>query len=134
MRNSQFFQRRFWLQRYRVSENPFFHELIPALTSPFLDRTTTYWSGHDDTPSGSSTVELLIGYESEHKHYLNVSAATNLFVNLIGVCAGLILASWLLSIGVENAEVSCLGLVSVAASFVAMGLNKLLDIFAYQYP
>ncbi|KAI5407178.1 hypothetical protein KIW84_053431 [Lathyrus oleraceus] len=84
MRNSQFFQRRFWLQRYRVSENPFFHELIPALTSPFLDRTTTYWSGHDDTPSGSSTVELLIGYESEHKHYLNVSAATNLFVNLIG--------------------------------------------------
>ena len=62
MRNSQFFQRRFWLQRYRVSENPFFHELIPALTSPFLDRTTTYWSGHDDTPSGSPRKQSFLSF------------------------------------------------------------------------
>ncbi|KAI5435432.1 hypothetical protein KIW84_022024 [Lathyrus oleraceus] len=62
MRNSQFFQRRFRPQQYRVSENPFFHELILALTSPFLDRTTTYWSGHDDTPSGSPRKQSFLSF------------------------------------------------------------------------
>ncbi|GAU31496.1 hypothetical protein TSUD_332710 [Trifolium subterraneum] len=91
-------------------------------------------------------------------HYLNVSAVTNLFVNLIGVwffrnyarinlayrnaedmnchsvflhvltdsirSAGLILASWLLSIGVENAEVLCLGLVSVAVFTLVLPLFR----------
>ncbi|XP_041024584.1 metal tolerance protein C2 [Juglans microcarpa x Juglans regia] len=96
--------------------------------------------------------------ESEHKHYLIVSAVTNLLVNLIGVwffrnyarinlvyrnaedmnyhsvclhvladsirSAGLILASWLLSLGVQNAEVLCLGLVSVAVFMLVMPLFK----------
>lgn len=96
--------------------------------------------------------------ESEHKHYLIVSAVTNLLVNLIGVwffrnyarrnlvyrnaedmnyhsvclhvladsirSAGLILASWFLSLGVQNAEVLCLGLVSVAVFMLVMPLFK----------
>ncbi|XP_076926396.1 metal tolerance protein C2-like [Bidens hawaiensis] len=111
--------------------------------------------------SFSLTVEALHAFvqdESEHKHYMIVSAVTNLFVNLIGiwffrnyarvslvyrsaedmnhhsVClhvvadsirsAGLILASWLLSLGVENAEVLCLGLVSFAVFMLAMPLFK----------
>ncbi|CAL5193557.1 unnamed protein product [Lathyrus oleraceus] len=111
--------------------------------------------------SFSLAVEALHAFvqdESEHKHYLNVSAATNLFVNLIGVwffrnyarinlayrnaedmnchsvflhvltdsirSAGLILASWLLSIGVENAEVLCLGLVSVAVFTLVLPLFR----------
>ncbi|CAK8543367.1 unnamed protein product [Lathyrus sativus] len=111
--------------------------------------------------SFSLAVEALHAFvqdESEHKHYLNVSAVTNLFVNLIGVLffrnyarinlayrnaedmnchsvflhvltdsirsAGLILASWLLSIGVENAEVLCLGLVSVAGFTLVLPLFR----------
>lgn len=96
--------------------------------------------------------------ESEHKHYLIVSAVTNLTVNLIGVwffrnyarvnlvyrkaedmnyhsvclhvladsirSAGLILASWLLSLGVQNAEVLCFGLVSVAVFMLVMPLFR----------
>lgn len=96
--------------------------------------------------------------ESEHKHYLIVSAVTNLLVNLIGVwffrnyarvnlvyrnaedmnyhsvclhvladsirSAGLILASWLLTLGVKNAEVLCLGLVSVTVFMIVMPLFK----------
>lgn len=109
----------------------------------------------------SLAVEALHAFvqdESEHKHYLIISAVTNLFVNLIGiwffrsyarvslvyrnaedmnyhsVClhvvadsirsAGLILASWLLSLGVENAEVLCLGLVSCSIFMLAMPLFK----------
>lgn len=111
--------------------------------------------------SFSLAVEALHAFiqdESEHKHYLIVSAVTNLSVNLIGVwffrnyarinivyrkaedmnyhsvclhvladsirSAGLILASWLLSIGVQNAEVLCLGLVSVAVFMLVMPLFK----------
>ncbi|GKV34540.1 hypothetical protein SLEP1_g42906 [Rubroshorea leprosula] len=39
-------------------------------------------------------------------------------------CAGLILASWFLSLGVNNAEVLCVGLVSVAVSMLFMPLFK----------
>ncbi|KAD3068298.1 hypothetical protein R6Q59_017680 [Mikania micrantha] len=111
--------------------------------------------------SFSLAVEALHAFvqdESEHKHYLIISAVTNLFVNLIGiwffrnyarvsliyrsaedmnhhsVClhvvadsirsAGLILASWLLSLGVDNAEVLCLGLVSFTVFMLAMPLFK----------
>ncbi|GAB4843776.1 Metal tolerance protein C2 [Ancistrocladus abbreviatus] len=96
--------------------------------------------------------------ESEHKHYLIVSAVTNLLVNLVGVwffrnharvnlvyrnaedlnchsvflhvladsirSAGLILASWCLSLGIQNAEVLCLGLVSVTVFMLVMPLFK----------
>ncbi|KAK9055444.1 hypothetical protein SSX86_026527 [Deinandra increscens subsp. villosa] len=111
--------------------------------------------------SFSLAVEALHAFvqdESDHKHYLIVSAVTNLFVNLIGiwffrnyarvsfvyrnaedmnhhsVClhvvadsirsAGLILASCLLSLGVDNAEVLCLGLVSFTVFMLAMPLFK----------
>lgn len=111
--------------------------------------------------SFSIAVEALHAFiqdESEHKHYLIVSAVTNLLVNLIGVwffrnyarinlvyrkaedmnyhsvclhvladsirSAGLILASWLLSLGVKNAEVLCLGLVSAAVFMLVMPLFK----------
>ncbi|XP_024965342.1 metal tolerance protein C2 isoform X3 [Cynara cardunculus var. scolymus] len=86
--------------------------------------------------SFSLAVEALHAFvqdESEHKHYLIVSAVTNLFVNLIGIwffrnyariSLGLILASWLLSLGVENAEVLCLGLVSFTVFMLAMPLFK----------
>uniref|UniRef100_A0A803QP17 Cation efflux protein transmembrane domain-containing protein n=1 Tax=Cannabis sativa TaxID=3483 RepID=A0A803QP17_CANSA len=111
--------------------------------------------------SFSLAVEALHAFiedESEHKHYLIVSAVTNLLVNLIGVwffrnyarinltyrkaedmnyhsvflhvladsirSAGLILASWLLSLGVQNAEVLCLGLVSVTVFMLVMPLFK----------
>ncbi|KAG6486602.1 metal tolerance protein C2-like [Zingiber officinale] len=111
--------------------------------------------------SFSLAVEALHAFmqdESEHKHYLIVSAVTNLLVNLIGVwffrsyarvnivyrnaedmnyhsvflhvladsirSAGLILASWFLSLGVENAEVLCLGLVSIAVFMVVMPLFR----------
>ncbi|XP_051138839.1 metal tolerance protein C2 [Andrographis paniculata] len=111
--------------------------------------------------SFSLAVEALHAFiqdESEHKHYLIVSAVTNLLVNLIGVwffrnyarvnlvyrkpedmnyhsvclhvladsirSAGLILASWLLSLGVNNAEVLCLGLVSVTIFMLVMPLFK----------
>ncbi|XP_022971353.1 metal tolerance protein C2-like isoform X2 [Cucurbita maxima] len=111
--------------------------------------------------SFSLAVEALHAYkqdESEHKHYLIVSAVTNLMVNLIGVwffrnyarinlvyrkaedmnyhsiclhvladsirSAGLILASWFLSLGVQNAEVLCLGLVSVAVFMIVMPLFR----------
>ncbi|XP_050230378.1 metal tolerance protein C2 [Mercurialis annua] len=111
--------------------------------------------------SFSIAVEALHAFiqeESEHKHYLIVSAVTNLLVNLIGVwffrnyarinlvyrkaedmnyhsvclhvladsirSAGLILASWFLSLGVTNAEVLCLGLVSVAVFMLVMPLFK----------
>ncbi|KAI3514287.1 hypothetical protein L1887_12607 [Cichorium endivia] len=107
---------------------------------------------------GVEALHAFVQDESEHKHYLIVSAVTNLFVNLIGiwffrnyarvtlvyrnaedmnyhaVClhvvadsirsAGLILASWLLSLGVENAEVLCMGLVSFAVFMLAMPLFK----------
>ncbi|KAK9157164.1 hypothetical protein Scep_003738 [Stephania cephalantha] len=96
--------------------------------------------------------------ESEHKHYLIVSAVTNLSVNLLGVwffrnyarinisyrkaedmnfhsvclhvladsirSAGLILASCLLTLGVKNAEVLCMGLVSVLVFMLVMPLFK----------
>ncbi|KAJ6300554.1 hypothetical protein OIU76_021364 [Salix suchowensis] len=111
--------------------------------------------------SFSLAVEALHAFiqdESEHKHYLIVSAVTNLLVNLIGVwffrnyarinivyrkaedmnfhsvclhviadsirSAGLILASWFLSLGVENAEVLCLGLVSAAVVMLVLPLFK----------
>ncbi|XVE96114.1 hypothetical protein REPUB_Repub02eG0193400 [Reevesia pubescens] len=111
--------------------------------------------------SFSLAVEALHAFiqdESEHKHYLIVSAVTNLLVNLIGVwffrnyarinlvyrkpedmnyhsvclhvladsirSAGLILASWFLSLGVNNAEVLCLGLVSGAVFMLVMPLFK----------
>lgn len=111
--------------------------------------------------SFSLAVEALHAFiqdESEHKHYLIVSAVTNLMVNLIGVwffrnyarinlvyrkaedmnyhsiclhvladsirSAGLILASWFLSLGVQNAEVLCLGLVSVAVFMIVMPLFR----------
>lgn len=111
--------------------------------------------------SFSLAVEALHAFvqdESEHKHYLIVSAVTNLFVNLLGVwffrsyaririayrkaedmnyhsiflhvladsirSAGLILASWLLTVGVNNAETLCLGLVAVAVFLVVMPLFK----------
>ncbi|KAI4371269.1 hypothetical protein MLD38_019528 [Melastoma candidum] len=111
--------------------------------------------------SFSLAVEALHAFiqdESEHKHYLIVSAVTNLIVNLIGVwffrnyarvnlvyrraedmnnhsvclhvladsirSAGLIFASWLLSMGVQNAEVLCLGLVSVAVFTLVKPLFK----------
>lgn len=111
--------------------------------------------------SFSLAVEALHAFiqdESEHKHYLIISAVTNLLVNLIGawffrnyarvnlvyrkaedmnyhsVClhvladsirsAGLILASWLLSLGVKNAEVLCLGLVSVTVFMLVMPLFR----------
>jgi len=94
--------------------------------------------------------------EAEHKHYLILSAVTNLLVNLLGVwffrsyarvhivyrraqdinlhsiclhvlsdslrSAGVILASWLLTIGVTYAETICLGLVSVAIFMTSMPL------------
>ncbi|KAK2965543.1 hypothetical protein RJ640_016685 [Escallonia rubra] len=103
--------------------------------------------------SFSIAIEALHAFiqdESEHKHYLIISAVTNLLVNLVGVwffrnyarinivyrkaedmnyhsvclhvladsirSAGLIMASWLLTLGVKNAEVLCLGLVSVMVS------------------
>ncbi|KAG9442526.1 hypothetical protein H6P81_018380 [Aristolochia fimbriata] len=109
----------------------------------------------------SLAVEALHAFiqdESEHKHYLIVSAVTNLLVNLIGVwffrsyarvnlvyrkpedmnyhsvclhvladsirSAGLILASWLLALGVKNAEVLCLGLVSSIVFVVVMPLFR----------
>ncbi|MED6182348.1 Metal tolerance protein C2 [Stylosanthes scabra] len=111
--------------------------------------------------SFSLAVEALHAFiqdESEHKHYLIVSAVTNLIVNLIGVwffrnyarinlayrnaedmnnhsvclhvladsirSAGLILASWLLSIGVQNAEVLCLGLVAAAVFVIVLPLFR----------
>ncbi|GMI64706.1 metal transport protein 5 [Hibiscus trionum] len=111
--------------------------------------------------SFSLAVEALHAFiqdESEHKHYLIVSAVANLLVNLLGVwffrnyarvnlayrkpedmnyhsvclhvladsirSAGLILASWFLSLGVSNAEVLCLGLVSVAVFMLVMPLFK----------
>ncbi|KAK3227212.1 hypothetical protein Dsin_007074 [Dipteronia sinensis] len=111
--------------------------------------------------SFSLAVEALHAFiqdESEHKHYLIVSAVTNLLVNLIGVwffrnyarvnlayriaedmnyhsvclhvladsirSAGLILASWFLSLGVKNAEVLCVGLVSVTVFMLVMPLFK----------
>ncbi|XP_068308256.1 metal tolerance protein C2 [Pyrus communis] len=111
--------------------------------------------------SFSLAVEALHAFiqdESEHKHYLIVSAVTNLLVNLIGVwffrnyarvnlvyrnaedmnnhsvclhvladsirSAGVILASWFLSIGVQNAEVLCFGLVSAAVFMLVMPLFR----------
>ncbi|KAI5065933.1 hypothetical protein GOP47_0018557 [Adiantum capillus-veneris] len=111
--------------------------------------------------SFSLAVEALHAFvqdESEHKHYLIVSAVTNLCVNLLGVwffrsyaririayrkaedmnyhsiflhvladsirSAGLILASWLLTLGVKNAETLCLGLVAIAVFLVVMPLFK----------
>ncbi|PWA50804.1 cation efflux family protein [Artemisia annua] len=111
--------------------------------------------------SFSLAVEALHAFvqdESEHKHYLIISAVLNLLVNVIGIwffrnyarvsvvyrnaedmnyhsiclhvvadsirSAGLILASWLLSLGVENAEVLCLGLVSFTVFMLAMPLFK----------
>ncbi|KAK6244071.1 hypothetical protein QUC31_010480 [Theobroma cacao] len=111
--------------------------------------------------SFSLAVEALHAFiqdESEHKHYLIVSAVTNLLVNLIGVwffrnyarinlvyrkpedmnyhsvclhvladsirSAGLILASWFLSLGVNNAEVLCLGLVSGAVFMLVLPMFK----------
>ncbi|XP_043692636.1 metal tolerance protein C2-like [Telopea speciosissima] len=111
--------------------------------------------------SFSLAVEALHAFiqdESEHTHYLIISAVTNLLVNLLGVwffrnyarinlvyrkaedmnyhsvclhvladsirSAGLILASWLLTLGVKNAEVLCLGLVSAAVFMLVMPLFR----------
>ncbi|XP_074307017.1 metal tolerance protein C2 [Silene latifolia] len=111
--------------------------------------------------SFSLAVEALHAFiqdESEHKHYLIISAVTNLVVNLVGVwffrnyarinlayrnaedmnyhsvclhviadsirSAGLVLASWLLALGIQNAEVLCLGLVSVTVFMLVMPLFK----------
>ncbi|KAI3868118.1 hypothetical protein MKX03_035334 [Papaver bracteatum] len=111
--------------------------------------------------SFSLAVEALHAFiqdESEHKHYLIISAVTNLLVNLLGVwffrsyarinlvyrkpedmnyhsiclhvladsirSAGLILASWLLTLGVKNAEVLCLGLVSVTVFMLVQPLFR----------
>ncbi|KAF7087403.1 hypothetical protein CFC21_090596 [Triticum aestivum] len=125
--------------------------MAAARTKP--DSTYTY---------GYKRLEVLAAFtnadESEHKHYLIVSAVTNLLVNLLGVwffrsyarvnivyrkaedmnhhsiclhvladsvrSAGLILASWFLSLGIENAEVLCLGIVSVAVFMLVMPLFK----------
>ncbi|XP_024541974.1 metal tolerance protein C2 [Selaginella moellendorffii] len=107
----------------------------------------------------SLAVEALHAFvqdESEHKHYLIVSAVANLCVNAMGVwffrnyarisfvyrkaedmnnhsiclhvlsdsirSTGVILASWLLALGVKNAETLCLGIVSVAVFFLALPL------------
>nr|CAD1830646.1 unnamed protein product [Ananas comosus var. bracteatus] len=134
------------------------------------DKVYTYGANIYDYPcrqlfllfmSFSLAVEALHAFiqdESEHKHYLIVSAVTNLLVNLLGVwffrsyarvnivyriaedmnyhsvclhvlsdsirSAGLILASWFLTLGVENAEVLCLGLVSVTVFMVVLPLFK----------
>ncbi|KAF9597265.1 hypothetical protein IFM89_016406 [Coptis chinensis] len=109
----------------------------------------------------SLAVEALHAFiqdESEHKHYLIVSAVTNLLVNMLGVwffrnyarvnlvyrkaedmnfhsiflhvladsirSAGIVLASWLLTLGVKNAEVLCLGLVSVAVVMLVIPLFR----------
>lgn len=109
--------------------------------------------------SFSLAVEALHAFvqdESEHKHYLIVSAVSNLLVNLLGVwffrsyarvtfayrnaqdinlhsiclhvlsdsfrSAGVILASWLLALGVKYAETLCLGLVSMTVLYTAMPL------------
>ncbi|KAL9240170.1 hypothetical protein vseg_014419 [Gypsophila vaccaria] len=103
-------------------------------------------------------LHVFIQDDSEHKHYLIVSAVTNLVVNLVGVwffrnyarinlayrnaedmnyhsvclhvitdsirSAGLILSSWLLTLGIRNAEVLCLGLVSVTVFMLVMPLFK----------
>lgn len=111
--------------------------------------------------SFSLAVEALHAFiqdESEHKHYLIVSAVTNLLVNLLGiwffrsyarvtlvyrkaedmnfhsVClhviadsirsAGIVLASWFLTLGVKNAEVLCLGLVSVTVFMLVIPLFR----------
>ncbi|KAL5707836.1 Metal tolerance protein C2 [Ranunculus cassubicifolius] len=111
--------------------------------------------------SFSLAVEALHAFiqdESEHKHYLIVSAVTNLLVNLLGIwffrnyarvnlayrkaedmnfhsiclhviadsirSAGIVLASWLLTLGVKNAEVLCLGMVSVAVFLLVIPLFK----------
>ncbi|KAK8970506.1 Metal tolerance protein C2 [Platanthera guangdongensis] len=111
--------------------------------------------------SFSLAVEALHAFiqdESEHKHYLIVSAVTNLLVNLLGVwffrsyarvniayrkaedmnchsvclhvladsirSAGLVLASWLLSLGIENAEVLCVGLVSGTVFMMVLPLFR----------
>ncbi|KAJ4971881.1 hypothetical protein NE237_004980 [Protea cynaroides] len=112
--------------------------------------------------SFSLAVEALHAFvqdESEHKHYLIISAVANLLVNLLGVwffrnyarinlvyrkaedmnyhsvclhvladsirSAGLVLASWLLTLGVKNAEVLCLGLVSAAVFILVMPLFRI---------
>ncbi|KAG6541500.1 hypothetical protein Mapa_017097 [Marchantia paleacea] len=109
--------------------------------------------------SFSLAVEALHAFvqdESEHKHYLIISAVANLTVNLIGVwffrsyarvrvvyrkaedinnhsiclhvlsdsirSAGVVLASWLLTLGVKYAETLCLGLVAVAVFSTTMPL------------
>ncbi|KAE8689979.1 Metal tolerance protein C2 [Hibiscus syriacus] len=111
--------------------------------------------------SFSLTVEALHAFiedESEHKHYLVVSAVTNLMVNLNGVwffrnyarinlvykkaedmnyhsiclhvvadsirCVGLIWTFWLLSLGVNNAEALCMGLVSCSVFMLVMPVFK----------
>ncbi|CAM8965639.1 unnamed protein product [Rhodiola kirilowii] len=115
--------------------------------------------------SFSIAVEALHAFvedESEHKHYLVISAVANLLVNLIGVwffrnyaritvvykkpedmnqhavcvhvladsvrSAGLILASWLLSLGVENAEMSPPSIPSSALSKCLRQINSREDV------
>lgn len=109
--------------------------------------------------SFSLAVEALHAFvqdEAEHKHYLIVSAVSNLVVNLLGVwffrryarrrfayrraqdinlhsiclhvlsdsfrSAGVILASWLLALGVTYAETLCHGLVAAVVFYTAMPL------------
>ncbi|GLT96191.1 hypothetical protein SLE2022_138340 [Rubroshorea leprosula] len=56
---------------------------------------------------------------------LNVAYSTGeLGIGLFTGRIGLILASWFLSLGVNNAEVLCVGLVSVAVSMLFMPLFK----------
>ncbi|XP_059668520.1 metal tolerance protein C2 isoform X2 [Cornus florida] len=89
--------------------------------------------------SFSLAVEALHAFiqdESEHKNYARINLVYRKAedMNYHSVClhvladsirsAGLILASWLLTLGVKNAEVLCLGLVSVAVFMLVMPLFK----------
>ncbi|KAH9737577.1 metal tolerance protein C2 [Citrus sinensis] len=89
--------------------------------------------------SFSLAVEALHAFiqdESEHKNYarINLVYRNPEDMNYHSVClhvladsirsAGLILASWFLSLGVQNAEVLCLGIVSVAVFMLVMPLFK----------
>ncbi|XP_019243078.1 PREDICTED: metal tolerance protein C2 isoform X2 [Nicotiana attenuata] len=89
--------------------------------------------------SFSLAVEALHAFiqdESEHKNYARINLVYRKAedMNYHAVClhvladsirsAGLILASWLLTLGVKNAEVLCLGLVSAIVFFLVMPLFR----------
>ncbi|XP_028777680.1 metal tolerance protein C2-like isoform X2 [Neltuma alba] len=89
--------------------------------------------------SFSLAVEALHAFiqdESEHKNYARINLTYrnaedmnhhSVFLHVLADSirsAGLILASWLLSIGVQNAEVLCLGLVSAAVFTLVLPLFR----------